>query len=413
MKFPLIPLTFLVLLMVCCNCDSGHPTPDTDVNDSDRNDSDQDRTSDADPETNDADPDEADADPDDADRPDDGTISELCGEEGPAWSWHPFECPELDPPADCCSSCIRLTCRELSGMPEMWEDLVAYQTRGSVGLVNLTKGTDVLIFPGFRKGDEGYTYFTSSIGSEYVTASKIFWKNDTIDFTQIVARHHSKTDSPEILVDDTPQSDVWSTDVYGSWVVWRRTPDATKIFEIVLKNIETEEFRVLDDESEIGVDLYAVSIWGDRVVWSDSRGRLKEHRISTSTTREVLTDMGFTMSSVSVWENYAVFTQTTSHPWQVYLVDLDTSDVRRVSPSTSEQESSFLHGGRVVWSDYRGSTGGPAGMHVYVYSIENDREYVLNESARGGTNPKIFDRTIIWNGGPEPEGLWVTRIADI
>jgi hypothetical protein len=54
-------------------------------------------------------------------------------------------------------------------------------------------------------------------------------------------------------------------------------------------------------------------------------------------------------------------------------------------------------------------------MHIHIYSIRTGREYVLNPSARAGSSPLIFDRTVVWDGltAEGVSGIWVTRIGDI
>jgi hypothetical protein len=221
------------------------------------------------------------------------------------------------------------------------------------------------------------------------------------------------------IVLDTHDRIGWP-DVYGDWACWGRTRE-DGVREVVLMNIETREERVLDDESS-GARFFSSHIWGDRVVWSTGYGRLKEHRISTGATRVVLEDRELSpMYFVRVWENHVVFTsEPSSGSWDVYLVDLDTDAVQRISPTGVRQDQSDIHNGRVVWTDFRWieglGGGGGGGMHIFVYSIRTGRTYVLNPSAIGGSEPRIFDRTILWQGGQPGEdwtGPWVTRIGDI
>ena len=233
----------------------------------------------------------------------------------------------------------------------------------------------------------------------------------------VVAREVEDRSDTEIELEATNPLEIYSVDVHGEWASWRRRAPEAEHLELVLHNIMTGEQRVLDVGRE-GVVVYGGRLWGDRVVWSTSQGALKEHRISTGVTREVLREPRLApMYYVSVWDHYAAFNhESYSAPWTVYLVDLDTAEVRPISPADSRQDQPHLHGGRVVWTDFRGGGGPGGGMHVYVYSIATGREYLLNPSAPGGSEPRIFDRTVLWQGRAAPDlhgGIWVTRIGDV
>lgn len=121
------------------------------------------------------------------------------------------------------------------------------------------------------------------------------------------------------------------------------------------------------------------------------------------------------MYQSSVWEHYAVFNrQPSGEQWDAYLVDLDTGEVQQIGSSSSNQDEAKIQGGRVIWTDYRGS-GPHLGMHIFIYSLRTRREYVLNPSGRAGSGPMIFDRYVVWDGLTEEgvEGIWATRIGDI
>lgn len=223
-----------------------------------------------------------------------------------------------------------------------------------------------------------------------------------------------------ILEDSHPDSTYAWVRAYDEWVIWLRHSPSTRLNELVLHNIETSEQRILDQD-RAGHGIRGPGIWGDRVVWGtrdEVKGEtLVEHRISTNTTRDVITDPALEpMYMTSVWEHYAVFNhQPWDSDWNVMLVDLDTGEVRQITPSGSNQEQGYIQGGRVIWTDYRGSEDVyPAGMHIYIYSLRTGREYVLNPSARGGCEPLIFGQNVIWEGDWEGHGgPWVTRIGDI
>jgi hypothetical protein len=271
----------------------------------------------------------------------------------------------------------------------------------------LRTGHDEIIFAHRFEGERMILYGVPSISSRYVMARRSEQIDGHIIGDAIVARPLSDLSGPDIVVDEAYDEN-HGQDSYDEWVCWRRRQG--DIYELVLANIETGEQRVIDDGRDGTV--YISGIWGDRVVWGVSSDVLKEHRISTGVTREVIRgpDLG-PMYGTTVWESYAVYNQQrTGVAWGAILVDLETGEARRVSPPDSRIDQASIHGGRIVWTGFRG------GMGIVIYSIASGRSYVLNSCGGIGSEPAIFDRTVIWQGIPNataPEGIWVTRIGDI
>lgn len=288
---------------------------------------------------------------------------------------------------------------------DVWEDKVAYQVMGDVGVVDLTTGRDDIVFHHREEGERTFNYDRPSISQQYVVARRI--QRGDIRAHRVVAKPLSDLSSLEIVLDDdTAQQSIGGLDVYDEWACWGREREDTGGYELVLHNIETGENRVLDDGSSCG--LLRARVWGDRAIWGTWCGALMEQRISTGETRTVLENPDFDhMSLLSLWDHYAVFTNKPyGGAWTVYLVDLDTDEISPISDPLTSQDQASIHGGRVVWTDHGN------GLHVHIYSLSTGVEYVLNPSHRG-SEPTIYDGTIVWNNDMEPDGPWVTRIGDI
>jgi beta propeller repeat protein len=363
---------------------------------------------------------------DEEDEEPDAEEPELCRGAGPVWSWPP--CSDEPTPPDCCPACRRLTCREsvatAIGFAGIWGDLVAFGYRTNVAMVDLRTGEDQLVFESWRDGEYSISYSMASISSQYVVVRRLRTRVDHEgdSMKAIVARRLDDLSGPEIIVDDShPDADIALYQAHEEWALWIRTPPATGWNELVLHNIETGEERILD-QARSGHGIRGPGMWGDRVVWGqrdEIKGEtLVEHRISTNTTLDVLTDPSLEpMYMTSVWENYAVFNhQPHVSDWNAMLVDLDTGEVRQITPSGSNQDQARIQGGRVVWTDYRDSDPHyPGGSHIFIYSLSSGREYILNPSCLGGSSPLIFDRNIVWGADQATGvgGVFVTRIGDI
>jgi hypothetical protein len=343
---------------------------------------------------------------------------ELCGEDDrQAWSFRPYNCPPYERPRDCCASCQQLTCREAI-FPDIWGDRVVYGSAASVAMVDLSTGEDRIVFPSrIINENQSISYLDPAISSRYIVArrAEIFIAEDEV-LEAVVARSLTDLSGPEIVLDDSEQ-EITGFDVYDEWVVWSRRLHSSGIKERILQNLETGEQRVIIRENgDYSTSL--PSIWGDRIVWGVNGDRIEEYLISTGETRvafEAPPELQpiFDLTGGDHYSAYN-FHLSTTDPWNVVLVDLDTSEARVLSPSDGDQEIGYIHNGRVIWTDYR-SSDSHLGMHIHIYSIRTGREYVLNPSARAGSSPLIFDRTVVWDGltAEGVSGIWVTRIGDI
>ncbi len=241
---------------------------------------------------------------------------ELCRGAGPPWSWPP--CNDEPNPPDCCPSCRRLTCREMVSSSRdaasIWGDRVVFNYKSHIAMVDLNTGEDRLVFEKHHEVDYYINYGHPVISSKYIVADRIHQPiNPRVDEIReaIVARRLDELDGPDILVEDGGTDDYGFIRIYEEWVVWQRNADSGDERALYLHNIETGEQRVLDRTSR-DHGFRAPGIWGDRVVWG-TRDAIKgetlvEHRISTNTTRDILSDPALEpMYGTSVWENYAVF----------------------------------------------------------------------------------------------------------
>jgi hypothetical protein len=417
-----VTLLLALALLAHCLCNNRPADGDADGDTDADADSDTDSDSDADADAGeDADIDidiVGDSDVDEKDAEFEAEAMELCGEDDrPFWSFRPYDCPPYERPRDCCASCQQLTCRDAAIFPDIWGDLVAYQSAASVAMVDLSTGEDRIVFPSrIINENQSISYLDSSISSRYIVARRveIFHAEDEV-LEAVVARSLTDLDGPEIVLDDSDQ-EISGFDICEEWVVWSRRLHSTGIKERILQNLETGEQRIIIRENgEYSTSL--PSIWGDRVAWGVNGERIEEYRISMGETRVAFeAPPGMQrVQHVRIWDRYAIYNPVSFHvPWEVILVDLDTGEARVLSPSDGNKEQASIHSGRVIWTDF-GGAGPHLGMHIHIYSLHTDREYVLNPSARAGADPVIFDRTVVWSGLTDEgvDGIWVTRIGDI
>ena len=92
-------------------------------------------------------------------------------------------------------------------------------------------------------------------------------------------------------------------------------------------------------------------------------------------------------------------TGNTSAPWQLYALNLATSQVMPVSPSTQDELDPDVQGGRVVWQDFRDV--GPG--EIYLKNLETSELRRITTNTFGQYHPAVYDQWVVWQDNRNTE----------
>jgi beta propeller repeat protein len=166
--------------------------------------------------------------------------------------------------------------------------------------------------------------------------------------------------------------------IYGDLVVYEERPTDGSAANIKLYNKTTNVSGTICNSAGLH---WRPRIWGDRIVWMDSRNGswdiywydLKtstEHRLTSGTSTEAWPEI---YGDRVVWQDWR------NGNWDVYMYDFVTHLETRVTTNPFDQVSPRISGNRIVYSDTR--TGA---SEIFWYDIAARAEYQLTSA--DGTN---------------------------
>lgn len=97
------------------------------------------------------------------------------------------------------------------------------------------------------------------------------------------------------------------------------------------------------------------------------------------------------LDSVSISQEYAVFTQGVGVESEVYAIDLDTNLLIQLTHDVYEQGEPSVYGNLAVWQDYRNGN-----WDIYLYDLDSGKEYQLTNDPGDQTEPAIYQNSIVW-----------------
>ena len=166
--------------------------------------------------------------------------------------------------------------------------------------------------------------------------------------------------------------------VYGSLVVYEETALDGSTANIKIYNTATNASGTICNSAGLH---WRPRIWGDRVVWMDSRNGSWDiywYDLKTSTEHRLTTGAG-----AAEWPeingNRVVWQDSRNGAWDVYMYDFATHVESRVTTNASSQTVPRISGNRIVYADDRSTT-----SEIYWYDIAAHAEYLL--TTPDGTN---------------------------
>jgi len=153
--------------------------------------------------------------------------------------------------------------------------------------------------------------------------------------------------------------------VFGHHIVWCDNRDPSQA-DVWMYDISTgEEFNISSHPSE----QWAPSIWENYVVWQDLRN-----------------------GSGDVLSGY--------HNTDIYMCDINTNDLRQITNNESDQESPKIFSKYIIWNDLRNggrqTNGLPYGTDIYLYDLDTSEEKRVTWSTSNDVASVIAGDYIVW-----------------
>ncbi len=165
-----------------------------------------------------------------------------------------------------------------------------------------------------------------------------------------------------------------------------------------------KETRITSNGSAVGMN---PAIYGDRIVWSDSRnGNEDIYMYDLSTKKETrITNHG---SAGTIYGNRIVWPDSLNGVYNTHMYDISTHKETQI-PSEGAVAPD-IYGYRVVW-DYEGV--GP--RYIYMYNISDSTKIRITTNDSEQEGPKIYGDRIVWidwrNGMDNPSDICMATLS--
>ena len=203
------------------------------------------------------------------------------------------------------------------------------------------------------------------------------------------------------------EADQQNPDIYGDRIVWQDSRnggggdfwDPSGNWDIYMYDISTStETRITTNASR----QINPAIYGDRIVWQDDRNGNQDiymYDISTSTETQITHNVSDQIYP-NIYEDRIVWIEE----WTIYMYDLSTSKETRVTPyfwGLGEENlgdlnhAPFIYGDRIVCA-----TETITGNYIIkMYDLSTSAERMIGEGDANSNNPAIYGDIIVWEDG--------------
>jgi len=300
---------------------------------------------------------------------------------------------------------------------------------GLVVIITLTmtgcRAVTPIVSAGSRQLDISISYSQECIyenilvGVEPAGSDSFFISNDT---SQHIVVYDLSTRKKIRSIDPPPGLIIYSPAIYGSRIVfaaadrkeaeWRELSSAILPFpnaDIYMYDLETNQMSQLTTEQH---GQTSPRIYGDTVVWLDSRNQteshdsmdiyaldLKTNKETRITANPTAAELAFSGNTI-VWADDRYMDKTApflgiNDPnlnYDIFTYDLESNKESRITASKKCDRCPAIDGSRITWlrqvTEYKAD--------IYTYDLNSMEETLISHDGCAESNPSIQNNRIVW-----------------
>ncbi|WP_292372030.1 PGF-pre-PGF domain-containing protein [Methanosarcina sp. UBA411] len=191
----------------------------------------------------------------------------------------------------------------------------------------------------------------------------------------------------------TNESDQWGPSIYGDKIVWYDTRNRNN-YDLYMYNLSTHnETRITTRESMT----YFPTIYGDRIVWDNYHDG--NHYIciyNTTTCKETCKETQTTANrslhnNLAIYEDKIVWDSFRNGNYDIYMYNLSTDKETQITTNESNQQNPAIYEDFVVWDDWRNGN-----LDIYMYDLSTHKETQITTNESDQFLPNIYNDRIVW-----------------
>ena len=212
------------------------------------------------------------------------------------------------------------------------------------------------------------------------------------------------------IINFTSPAHITHLDIYGDTIVW--SDDSEGSYNVYAYNIISKKKQAIQPMS---VDQVQPTIYEDKIIWvqasSPDNYELYLYNLNTKQ-KTVLKKPSVTSfgpvfpdiyGNIVVWEEQGVETGTIDTASQIYALNLDTQELKKLSsPSATGYERTAMpkiYDNIVVWAD---RSIDPTNSHINIYDLDRNQGTSITASRDLGQRvlhqyPNIYQNKIVWS----------------
>ena len=138
-------------------------------------------------------------------------------------------------------------------------------------------------------------------------------------------------------------------------------------------------------------------IWEDIVVWADLESQDVWAYTFTNDTTWAVTDHPDTQWRPAVHGDHIVYTDDRNGHNDIYMANISTGEVSRLSNSTRDDMGAKIDDGKVVWYSYKGAPGQDEFSDIYLFDIPTWQLRNVTDDIPLQYSPDVFGDNIVWH----------------
>jgi len=202
------------------------------------------------------------------------------------------------------------------------------------------------------------------------------------------------------IIDSINKTSVYKYEFPGTYIVNLTVSNSkvsfSKLFPITASPVRRVDGEYVLTEYKITYKMgHQLAIYGDRIVWTDSRNGNSDiymYDLSTSSETQINGNESI-KGGLAIFGDKVVWAGYHDEKSIIYMYNLSTSKKTQIATSSNQPYSFAIYEDRVVWAESHNS------LVIYMYDFSTQKKIQIATNGSSPLEPVIYGDKIVWSGG--------------